>query len=123
MDVSSEYLESTLLPACPGLRESWDAVRRTYAPGTAPDDAELLHHVRAHVVGLLVSGRVAEFSRFARTVERLLADADPILHELLRDQLIRPLMKDLEDANVDRARIEPYLKMPGDALGPRESDD
>jgi hypothetical protein len=107
--VSSAYLESSLLPACPGLRESWDAVRRTYAPGTAPDDAELLRHVRAHVVGLLVSGRVAEFSRFARTVERLLADADPILRDLLERELLRPLARDLDEANVAPALVMPHL--------------
>ena len=121
--VSDGYLESSLIGADSELRESWRAMQRTYPPGSAPDDAELLRHVRAHVVGLLVSGRVAEFSRFARNVERLLADADPILHDLLRDHLLRPLMKELEEAGVDQARVEPYLSMRGGPLGRRESDD
>jgi hypothetical protein len=107
--VSSAWLESSLLGACPGLRESWDAVRRTHPPGGHPSDEVLLHHVRAHVVALLVTGRAAEFSRFARTVERLLAEADPVLYDLLGDHLLRPLAREAKDARVEPARIITHL--------------
>ena len=107
--MGSDYLESAFLAACPGLRDSWDAVRRTYQPGSAMDDDDLLRHVRAHVVGLLVTGRAAEFARFARSVERLLGEADPILHDLLRDHLLRPLAREVEEARVEPTRVAPHL--------------
>jgi hypothetical protein len=107
--VSSSWLESSLLGASPGLRDSWDAVRRTHPPGGPPSDEALLHHVRAHVVALLVTGRAAEFSRFARTVERLLAEADPVLYELLGDHLLHPLARAANDAGVEPARITTHL--------------
>jgi hypothetical protein len=107
--VSGDYLETALLGACPGLRETWDAVRRTHRDGSAPDDDALMTEVRLHVVGLLVTGRVAEFTRFARSIERLLGEADPILHDLLRDHLIRPLAQDIEAARVEPARVTPHL--------------
>jgi hypothetical protein len=103
------FLESALLAACPGLRDDWNAVRRTYSETGAPDETEFFTHVRMHVVGLLAAGRVAEFTRFARTVERLLGDADPVLHDLLRDQLVRPLARDVRDANVARELFEPHV--------------
>ena len=105
----SPFLESTLLGACPGLRESWDAHRRTFRAGEEPDDAALLGAVRRHVIALLVAGRVAEFSRFSRTIERLLGEADPMLYELLREGLLRPLARDVRDAGVPHARLAPYL--------------
>ena len=36
--VMSPFLESTLLGACPGLRESWDSHRRTFGARAEPDD-------------------------------------------------------------------------------------
>jgi hypothetical protein len=102
------FLESTLLGACPELRESWQAHRRTFA-GDGADDHALLDAVRRHVVGLLVSGRVAEFSRFARAMERLLGDADPMLDDLLREGLLRPLADDVRGAAIPDARVMPYL--------------
>ena len=107
--MSSPFLESTLLGACPGLRESWDAHRRTFGAIGAPDDEALLDAVRRHVVGLLGAGRVAEFARFARAMERVLGDADPMLDELLREHLLRPLAADLTAAGITRAQVEPFL--------------
>jgi hypothetical protein len=107
--VSSPFLESTLLGACPSLRDSWDAHRRTYGAHGAPDDRALFDAVRRHVVGLLVAGRVAEFARFTRAMERVLGDADPMLDELLREHLLHPLADDLASAGIARAQVEPYL--------------
>jgi hypothetical protein len=107
--VSSPFLESTLLGACPTLRESWDAHRRTFGRSGAPDDQALLDAVRRHVVGLLVAGRVAEFARFTRTMERALGDADPMLDELLRENLLHLLAVDVAAAGIARAQVDPYL--------------
>jgi hypothetical protein len=107
--VSSRFLESILLGACPGLRESWDAHRLTFRVGDPPDDQELLDAVRRHVVGLLAARRVSEFSRFARGIERLLSDADPMLYELLGEGLIRPLARDVHEAGIARATVAPHL--------------
>ena len=111
--MSSPFLESTLLGACPGLRESWDAHRRTYGVRDVPDEA-LLDAVRRYLVGLLAAGRVAEFARFTRTMERVLGDADPMLEDLLREHLLQPLAVDLAAAGIARAQIAPHL-------GPRAS--
>jgi hypothetical protein len=105
----SHYLESTFLAACPGLRESWDSHRRTFGAGDGPDDRQLLDAVRRHVVDLLVAGRVAEFSRFARALERLIGEADPILYDLVREGLLRPLSRDVREMGIDPSRVAPYL--------------
>ena len=110
----SSFLESTFLAACPELRESWDAHRRTFGAGDGPDDQALLDAVRRYVVGLLAARRVAEFSRFARTLERLIGEADPILYDLLREGLMRPLARDVREAGIEESRVAPYL-------GPRTS--
>ena len=106
--MTSPFLESILLAACPTLRESWDAQRRSFG-ADAPDDRALLDAVRRHVLGLLVTGRVSEFARFARGIERVLGDADPMLDALLREQLLHPLAADVAAAGIARAQIEPYL--------------
>lgn len=106
--MSGGLLESTLLLACPGLRDEWEAVRRSH-DGASPGDQELLAHVRLHVVGLLACGRAAEFTRFAGAVERLLGDADPVLSGLLETQLIRPLARDVEDARIAPSLMIPHL--------------
>ena len=98
-----------LLGACPGLRESWQSYRRSYGVGEEADDRALLDAVRRHVVGLLATGRVAEFSRFARTLDRLLGEADPVLYDLLREGLVDPLARDVRDAGIEDARVAPYL--------------
>jgi len=106
--VSDPYLESLLIGACPALRDSWQAHQRTFGGG-APDDQALFDAVRRHVVGLLAAGRAAEFSRFARTIERLLGEADPILHEVLCDGLLRPLARDVRDSGILESHFAPHL--------------
>ena len=105
----SPFLESTLLGACPGLRESWDSHRRTFGATGEADDHALLDAVRRHVVGLLAAGRVAEFSRFARALERLIGEADPILYDVLREGLVQPLARDVRETGFDESRVAPYL--------------
>jgi len=107
--VSDAYLESMLLGACPGLRESWREYRGTFADGDARDDQRLLDVVRRHVLGLLAAGRVAEFSRFARAIERLLGEADPVLYDLLLDGLVRPLAADVHAARISSSLVAPHL--------------
>jgi hypothetical protein len=107
--MTSPFLESTLLGACPGLRESWQSHRRSYGVGEEADESALLDAVRRYVVGLLAAGRVAEFSRFARTLERLLGEADPVLYDLLREGLLRPLAREVSDAGIEHTRFAPYL--------------
>ena len=107
--MTSPFLESTLLGACPALRESWDAQRRSFGVGDAPDDQALFDAVRRHVVGLLAAGRVAEFARFARAMERLLGEADPVLDDLLREHLLRPLAADVTAAGIAGAHVAPHL--------------
>ena len=107
--MTSSFLESTLLGACPALRESWDAHRRSFGAGDPPDDQALFDAVRRHVVGLIVAGRMAEFARFTRTMERVLGEADPMLDELLREHLLRPLAADVAAAGIARSQIAPHL--------------
>jgi hypothetical protein len=107
--VSSSYLESVLLGACPELREGWQAYRRSFGPRNEASDEALLDAVRRHVVELLVAGRVAEFSRFSRAIERLLDDADPVLFELLLDGLLRPLARDVQVAGITPSLVVPHL--------------
>jgi hypothetical protein len=105
----SDFLESIFLGACPGLRATWESHRRTFGANGEPDDRALFDEVRRHVVGLVAAGRVAEFSRFARTLERLIGEADPILYELLREGLLRPLARDVREAGIESVRVAPYL--------------
>jgi hypothetical protein len=107
--VSDSYLESLLLGACPELRDSWQVHGRSFGPGSDPDDGALLDAVRRHVLGLLAAGRVAEFSRFARAIERLLGEADPVLFELLREGLLLPLARDVREAGIAPSLVAPYL--------------
>jgi hypothetical protein len=107
--VSDSYLESMLLGACPDLRDSWRAHQRTFAGGEMPGDAALLDAVRRHVMQQLAAGRVAEFSRVARTLERLFGEADPMLYELLLDGLLRPLARDVRAAGIAPALLVPHL--------------
>lgn len=108
--MASAYLESSLVAACPGMRESWDAHRRSYAStGSAPTDDELFEVVRLHVIGLLASNRVVEFSAFARAIEQMLTNADPILEELLRGQLVGPLAADVSAAGLPPSSFHYHL--------------
>ena len=101
--MTSHFLESTFLAACPGLRQLMglapaDVRRGVTGPTTRPcsmpcDDTWS---------DLLAARRVAEFSRFARTLERLIGEADPVLYDLVREGLLRPLALDVR-AGEDRA--------------------
>jgi len=107
--VSDSHLESVLLGACPELRESWRAHRGTFSGTETATDQQLIDAVRRHVVGLLTARRVAEFSRFTRTMERVLGEADPMLEALLREELIEPLVRDVGGAKVPDSLVTPYL--------------
>ena len=107
--MSSPYLESVLLGACPELRVGWQAHRRSFGAGDEASDAALLDAVRRHVLALLAAGRVAEFSRFARAIERLLGEADPVLYDLLLDGLVRPLARDVRDQGIAPSLVVPHL--------------
>lgn len=103
------FLESTLTSTVPSFAAEWDAHRRAYPPGSPPTDAEFLATLRAHVVHLLGEGRVAETTRFFYTLERLLEDADPMLHEVLERDLVTALAAECRRASIDARRVEPYL--------------
>jgi hypothetical protein len=84
-------------------------MRRSYEPGTEPDASAFLSALRFHVVGLASVGRAAEFARFAQTLDRLLAEADPILEDLLNAELVAPLAMAVREGELVRAAIEPHL--------------
>jgi hypothetical protein len=106
--VSSSYLESVLLGASPELRESWQQYRRTFA-GEASDDQMLFDVVRRYALERLAAGRVVEFSRVARTIERLLGEADPVLYGLVLEGLVRPLAADVHVAGIAPSLVAPHL--------------
>ena len=93
----------------PSFAADWDAQRRTYPPGTPPSDRDFLASLRAHIVGLVAEGRIAETTRFFYALERLLVDADPVLGDLLERDLIAALAADCRAAAIDARRVEPYL--------------
>ena len=107
--MARSFLESTFLTACPTFRPSWDALRRSYEPGTEPDASTFLGALCVHVVGLASVGRVAEFSRFAQTLDWLLSEADPILEELLTAELVEPLARAVREKELPPLLIEPHL--------------
>ena len=84
-------------------------MRHSYGPDTEPDASTFLGALRFHVVGLASVGRVAEFTRFAQTLDRLLAEADPILEDLLVAELVRPLATAVRAGEIAPALIEPHL--------------
>lgn len=103
------FLESTLASSLPSFTDEWEAHRRAYPLGFMPSDADFLAALRAHVVSLLVDGRVAETSRFFYALERVLGEADPILRGLLDRDLISALATECRHAAIDVRRVEPYL--------------
>jgi len=103
------YVQSTLLGTLPSFAADWEAHRHAYPPGTTPDDADFLAALRAHLVSLLIDGRVAETTRFFYALERLLGEADPILRDLLDRDLVRALASECEQAAIDSRRVQPYL--------------
>jgi hypothetical protein len=107
--VAGSFLESTFLTACPSFRSSWEALRRGYGPHAEPDASEFLGALRFHVAGLASVGRVAEFARFAQTLDRLLAEADPILEDLLVGELVAPLAAAVRAGELPPQFVEPHL--------------
>ena len=107
--MARSFLESSFLTACPSFRSSWDVHRRGYEPGSEPNASAFLSALSLHVLGLASVGRVAEFTRFAQTLDRLLAEADPILEDLLTDHLIAPLATAVRDGELAPSVVEPHL--------------
>ena len=107
--MARSYLESALAGTLPSFATEWDAHRRAYSPSVPPGDADFLAAFRAHVVLLLIAGRVAETSRFFYALERLLGEADPILRDLLDRDLVRALATECRVAGIDARRVDPYL--------------
>ena len=107
--MARSYVESTFVGTLPSFAAEWEAHRRAYPPGVAPGDADFLATLRAHVVSLLMAGRVAETTRFFYALERLLTEADPVLRDLLDRDLVRALAVECERSGIDSRRVEPYL--------------
>jgi hypothetical protein len=103
------FLQTSLIGTLPSFAQEWDAHRRAYPPGSPPGDGEFLATLRAHVLHLLAEGRIAETTRFFYTVERLLGEADPILHDVLAHDLVSALATECRLAAIDARRVEPYL--------------
>jgi hypothetical protein len=107
--MARSFLESSFLTACPSFEPSWEAQRRGHEPGSEPDASAFLSALGLHVTGLASVGRVAEFSRFAQTLDRLLAGADPILEDLLTEHLVAPLATAVRDGELSPLVVEPFL--------------
>jgi hypothetical protein len=107
--MARSFLESSFLTACPSFRSSWETLRRGWEPGSGPDASAFLGALSLHVAGLASVGRVAEFARFAQTLDRLLADADPILEDLLIEHLVAPLAAAVRNGELAPAVVEPFL--------------
>lgn len=107
--MARSFLESSFLTACPSFHSSWETHRRGYEPGSQPDASAFLGALGLHVTGLASVGRVAEFARFAQTLDRLLAGADPILEELLSEHLVAPLAGAVRNGELAAAVVEPFL--------------
>lgn len=107
--MARSFLESTFLTACPSFRPHWESLRRGYGPGNEPDAPAFLDALRFHVVGLASVGRAAEFTRFAQMLDRLLAEADPILEDLLVEHLVAPLAAAVREGQLAAQSIEPHL--------------
>jgi hypothetical protein len=107
--MARSFLESSFLTACPSFRSSWETLRRGWEPGSEPDASSFLGALSLHVAGLASVGRVAEFARFAQTLDRLLVDADPILEELLTEHLVAPLATAVRSGELAPSVVEPFL--------------
>ena len=107
--MARSFLESALAGAVPTFATEWELQRRAYPAGTAPSTTDFLDALRAHVVGLLAAGRVAETTRLFYAIERLLGDADPVLEELLTREFLARLARDCRVAGIETERIGAYL--------------
>jgi hypothetical protein len=107
--VADRFLERTIVAACPSFRPVWDTQLRGYAPGAEPTVADFFATLRGHVLELLTASRVAEFAQTMRGVERLLGDADPVLANLLAEELVRPLAASVEAEGLSPPLVAPHL--------------
>ena len=112
--MAATFLERALGSAVPDFERRWREVRRTYPPDAPPSAEEYLGHLVAHTVQALGEGRVAEATRLFLAVERLLADADPVLAELVEVKLMHALAAECREAGIAPALVMPHL-------GPRSS--
>ena len=103
------FLESALGSTLPSFTAEWATLRRTFPVTSPPTDADFLATLRAHLLRLLDEGRVAETTRFFYALERVLEEADPILHELIDRDLVATLAAECRAAAIDVRRVEPYL--------------
>jgi hypothetical protein len=103
------FLESTLIGACPSFKPHWDELTKAYGPGEEPDAAHFCSALALHVQGLAAAGRIAEFSRFAHALERMLTEADPILEELLQRDLVVPLIRAVHESSLEPGLVQPHL--------------
>ena len=103
------YLESALTSSCPSFRHAWTMMRAGYPPHSPPTAEGFLRALRAHVIHSLEAGRVADVTRLFYAVERLLEGADPVLQELLEEQLLRPLAAEFQQARLDPGLVLPHL--------------
>jgi hypothetical protein len=113
--MSDAYLERIFQAALPSFAGEWRLLRATYPSDAPPSAAALLGALHVHVGELLSARRVAESARFFATLERLLADADPVLEELLLAHLVVPLARECAAREVDTRLVLPHL-------GPRTRD-
>ena len=107
--VSGSFLERSLAGTLPEFQAEWRELRRTYPDDAPPSAEDFLGHLVAHVQHALEKGRVAEVTRLFFAVERLLADADPILQELLEECLIARLAKECRETGIAPALVLPHL--------------
>lgn len=107
--MAMSFLESALTGACPSFREEWTLLRQTYPADAPPSARAVLAALRAHLLQQLALGRVAELTRLFYALERLMREADPILEELLVDELIAPLAREHAGAGIDARLIVPHL--------------
>ena len=115
------YLESVLTRACPSFLEEWTELRRTYTPEHPPSAIDFLRALRTHLLQLLREGRVAESTRLFLTLERVLGEADPILRDLLENDLLAPLAADWRALGLDPHRVRPHLGPRARVVWDRES--
>ena len=107
--MSDSFLERALGSALPDFHARWREIRRTYAPGHPPSAEEYLAHLVTHVQLSLMEGRVSEVTRLFLAVERLLANADPVLADLLGTRLIGALAESCREAKIAPALVLPHL--------------
>ena len=103
----------------PDFQARWRELRRTYPADSPPTTEDYLGHLTAHVTQALAEGRVAEVTRLFLAIERVLADADPVLADLIETRLVGTLAEECADANVPATLVEPHLGPRGRAAWER----